>query len=617
MVYLFFLFSLVSPFLFISPKNFHAPFQKGVFLFLLFLTIYNFWKEKKSKPQSKPNHSLTNYDLLSDKQIRILPYLLSISCILFIITNTNHAIQLSKSLADAFLFQDADYIGISDILLSISRGDGFTSGYYSESGIGSYLHHHFAPGMFVLIPFVSLVPERWGLAVGVFFVYQLATILWLFWAYQISKNNLKNRVNKFLVFWVLVTNQLYLYRIGSSFHFEVLVLLFALFFFYIWEQQKKIQNVRSHFTWFYYSILSFAIILYLSLKEDIGIYLLLFFLPIVLRFLYKHNQKNRNEAVEKGWFSSSSEDTILLRSLMLIISILLLWMGFVFCIYPMFGDSKESITWTNVLTQEYHSAFKQVTGFQKSFQIFLELITSGGLGIFQMLPEVIGIGLVYATHIFSSRPWHHEVYTYYSYSLVPFILYTGILWIQSEKKISLSFAFLILTCLFWKNSLDQNFPLDPIIKSPWKQSNVEEVREDLKKANLLILSNPLKIISQNTNTNLDPNSYSNLESGNDQNLKTKKDIFVFSQYNLSFLISDKTKTYPLEQIRNAPSICKNADICYAVMALEFTDEILWPQTRILSYKKELEEQKGSLVWKGKQIEVWQIPTTKENSIHQN
>ncbi|PKA23379.1 DUF2079 domain-containing protein [Leptospira sp. mixed culture ATI2-C-A1] len=614
MVYLFFLFSLVSPFLFISPKNFHAPFQKGVFLFVLFLTIYNFWKEKKSKPQSKPNHSLTNYDLLSDKQIRILPYLLSISCILFIITNTIHAIQLSKSLAGAFLFQDADYIGISDILLSIPRGDGFTSGYYSDSGIGSYLHHHFAPGMFVLTPFVNLVPERWGLAVGVFFVYQLATILWLFWAYQISKNNLKDRVSQFLVFWVLLTNQLYLYRIGSSFHFEVLVLLFALFFFYIWEQQKKI-IVRSHFSWFYYSILSFATILYLSLKEDIGIYLLLFFLPIVLRFLYKHNQKNRNEAVAKGCFSSSSEDTIQLRSLILIISILLLWMGFVFCIYPMFGDSKESITWANVLTQEYHSAFKQVTGFQKSFQIFLELITSGGLGIFQMLPEVIGIGLVYGTHIFSSRPWHHEVYTYYSYSLVPFILYTGILWIQSEKKISLSFAFLILTCLFWKNSLDQNFPLDTNIKSPWKQPNLEEFREDLKKANLLILTDPLKVIPQNTNINLNPKATS--YSGNDQNQKTNIDIFVFSQYNLSFQISDKTKTYPLEQIRNAPSICKNADICFAVMAPEFTDEILWPQTRILSYKKELEEQKGSLVWKGNQIEVWQIPTTKENSIHRN
>ncbi|TGL87684.1 DUF2079 domain-containing protein [Leptospira congkakensis] len=603
MVYLFFLFSLVSPFLFISPKNFHAPFQKGVFLFLFLLTIISFWKEKKTKSEAKPNDKLIYFSLLSDKQIKILPYLLCISCIIFFIGSTYHAFQLTKSLADAFLFQDADYIGISDILLSISRGEGFTSGYYSESGIGSYLHHHFAPGMFVLSPFANWIPERWGLAVGVFFVYQLATFLWLFWAYQISKDNLKEKGSKFLVFWVLLTNQLYLYRIGSSFHFEVLVLLFALFFFYIWEERKKIQNVRSHFFWFYYSILSFVTILYLSLKEDIGIYLLLFFLPTVLGFIYKHNQENRKPGAAKRWVFFSIEDKIHLHSLILIISIVFLWMGFVFFIYPIFGDLKESVSWANVLTQEYHSAFKQVTGFQKSFQIFLELITSGGLGIFQMLPEVIGIGLVYATHIFSSRPWHHEVYTYYSYSLVPFILYTGILWIQSEKKISLSFAFLILTCLFWKNSLDQNFPLDTNIKSPWKNEAIEnEVREDLKNANLLILSNPLKIISPNTN--LDPNTTSNL--GNDKNLKTKKGICVFSQYNLSFQITDQVKTYPLEQIKNAASICEKASHCYMVLAAEFTDEILWPKSRILEYKKELENQNGSLVWKGEQIEVWKL-----------
>ncbi|MCW7469941.1 DUF2079 domain-containing protein [Leptospira kanakyensis] len=605
MVYLFFLFSLVSPFLFISPKNFHAPFQKGVFLFLFFLTIFCFWKEKKTKSETKPNDKLVNFSLLSDKQITILPYLLCISCILFFITSTYHAFHLTKSLAEVFLFQDADYIGISDILLSISRGEGFTSGYYSESGEGSYLQHHFSPGMFILAPFVTWIPERWGLAVGVFFVYQLATILWLFWAYQITKNNLKDQGRKFLVFWVLVTNQLYLYRIGSSFHFEVLVLLFALFFFYIWEKRKKIQKVSSYFFWFYCSILSFATILYLSLKEDIGIYLLLFFLPIALRLLYNRFETKSKTGLTGYKPSSTIQDSFTFRLLFVIISILFLWLGFVFFIYPMFGDSKTSITWTNVLTQEYHSAFKQVTGFQKSFQIFLELITSGGLGIFQMLPEVIGVGLVYATHIFSSRPWHHEVYTYYSYSLIPMILYTGILWIQSEKKISLSFSFLILTCLFWKNSLDQNFPMDSNIKSPWKNEAIEnEVREDFKTANTLILSHSLKIIPQTINTNLHPNTNSNPE--NDKNQKIKNGTFVFSQYNLSFLITDQTKTYPLEQIKNAPSICEKTYFCYVVMAPEFTDEVLWPKSRILEYKKELENQNGSFVWKGRQIEIWKL-----------
>lgn len=614
MVYLFFLFSLVSPFLFISPKNFHAPFQKGVFLFLFFLTILNFWKEKKSKSEAKPNQSITSIGLLSDKQITILPYLLFASCVFFLITSTHHAFHLTKSLADAFLFQDADYIGISDILLSISNGEGFTSGYYSESGEGSYLHHHFAPGMLVLTPFISWIPNKLGLAVGVFFVYQLATILWILWAYQISKHHLKEKGTKFLTFWILLTNQFYMYRIGSSFHFEVLVLVFGLFFFYVWEQREKIQNAPFLSPWIYYNVLALSIILYLSQKEDIGIYLLLFFLPIVFGISYKRwkKKKNENRDVQQpsGSPTDNSQEKATIRSLTLVFSIVFVWFGFVFFIYPMFGDRSESITWTKVLTQEYHSAFKQVTGFKKALDIFLEIAISGGLGIFQMVPEVIGIGLIYATHIFSSRPWHHEVYTYYSYSLVPFLLYSGILWVQSEKKINLSFAFLILTCLFWKNSLDQNYPLNTKIVSPWKNPTIQkEIHSDLKEINLILLSSHKETIlgepkeKQNPKNPKYPNEPLDLKENSNR-------IFVFAQYNLSFYITDKKTTYPLEQIKNSSSICKKANVCYVVIAAEFTDEILWPKSRILEYKKELENQKGVFVWRGKQIEVWKLPQRK-------
>lgn len=611
MVYLFFLFSLVSPFLFISPKNFHAPFQKGVFLFLFFLTILNFWKEKKIKSQAKTNNNLTNIALLSDKQIIILPYLLFASCVFFFITSTYHAFHLTKSLADAFLFQDADYIGISDILLSISHGEGFASSYYSELGEGSYLHHHFSPGMLVLTPFISWFPNKLGLAVGVFFVYQLATILWILWAYQISKHHLKDKGIKFLTFWILLTNQLYLYRIGSSFHFEVLVLVFGLFFFYIWEQREKIQKGSFRSPWIYYNVLALSIILYLSQKEDIGIYLLLFFLPTVFGILYKLWKKKKNENRDaqqpSGSPTDNSQEKATIRSLTLVFSIVFVWFGFVFFIYPMFGDRSESVTWTKVLTQEYHSAFKQVTGFKKTLVIFLEIAISGGLGIFQMIPEVIGIVLIYVTHIFSSRPWHHEVYTYYSYSLVPFLLYSGILWIQSEKKINLSFAFLILTCLFWKNSLDQNYPLNTKIVSPWKNPTIQkEIQSDLKEVNLILLSTFKEPIFGEPKDQLNPKNPTYPNEPLDLKEKANR-IFVFAQYNLSFYITDKATTYPLEQIQNAYSICKKANVCYVVMAPEFTDEILWPKSRILEYKKELENQKGSLVWKGKQIGVWKLP----------
>lgn len=598
MVYLFFLFSLVSPFLFISPKNFHTPLQKGVFLFLFVLTIISYWKGKKSKDNS------LGFDLISERQIATLPYLLCISCIVFLLSSTYHAFHLTQAIADVFLFQDADYIGISDILLSVAKGEGFTSAYYSESGQGSYLPHHFAPGMAVLSPFVSFIPNRWGLAVGIFFIYQLGTILWLLWAYRITKKNPKEWGIKFLVFWVLITNQLYLYRLGSSFHFEVLVLLFGFFFFYTWEQRRNTKNSPSYNPWIDYSIISLSLVLYLIQKEDIGIYLLLFFLPMLIGFFYEYAKSNKQSNSSQKNKQTNKDHKFPPYALVFIVTIL--WLSFVFIVYPIFGDRSTSTPWTKVLRQDYHVAFKQVTGFQKSFQIFLELMVSGGLGIFQMIPEVLGIGLIYATHIFSTRPWHHEVYTYYSYSLIPFVLYTGILWIQSKRKISISSAFLILTCLFWKNSLDQNFPLDTKIKSPWANQTIQmEIQSDLKEMNSILLSDYQKPIPwepekiQNSPQITKPPQTMNL-------LEKTNGIFVFTQYNLSFFVTEKIKTYPLEQIKNAESICKTAKVCYAVLAPEFTDQVLWPRSRILDYKKELEGKKGILVWKGKQIEVWKL-----------
>lgn len=49
-----------------------------------------------------------------------------------------------------------------------------------------------------------------------------------------------------------------------------------------------------------------------------------------------------------------------------------------------------------------------------------------------------------------------------------------------------------------------------------------------------------------------------------------------------------------------------ANLCYVVLAPEFTDEVLWPKSRVLVYRKQLEDQNGNFVWKGKQIEVWKL-----------
>ncbi|XDD47217.1 DUF2079 domain-containing protein [Leptospira sp. WS39.C2] len=577
MVYLFFLFSLVTSFLFVSPKHFHAPFQKGVSLFFLLLFVYSYWKQK-----SKFQSIVSIQKVFSwQNQNKILPYLVYLSGLCFIITSSYHAYLLTQTFVDSFLFHDADYIGISDVLQSIAEGNWFESHYYSDSGNGSYLNHHFAPGMFFLSPFVQWIPNRYGLAVGVFFCYQLTTILWLAWAYQVSIKSKSNVDLKFLLIWVILTNQMYLYRIGSSYHFEILVVFIGFFFFYNWERCKTlIAEGETKFTKHLF-LLGLFLILFLSQKEDIGFYLCLFFLPVFLvsliDFVRNHSLKGILDALKN-------------RDGFLILGILfttVLYLGFVFFVFPFLNGSDSIFGWTHVLRQGYHSSFKQVTSVSKSIQIYLEVLISGGLGMIQLIPELLGISLIYLTHLVSTRPWHHEMYSYYSYSLLPFLLYSGIVWLKSKKEISLPIVYLILACLFWKNSMDQNFPLEAQSKQNWYDPKVQnEVREDLPYANGILQTEAGKVSSNITNQSIEQ--------------------IVFSQYNLSFFITEKVKLYPLEKLQNKKEICDQTTLCYVVMAPELTDTILWPKQRILetfAESKTLEYQK---IWQGKQIEVWKL-----------
>ncbi|WP_322113652.1 DUF2079 domain-containing protein [Leptospira limi] len=514
-------------------------------------------------------------------QTKVLPYLVGVSGFCFLITSSFHAYGLTHFFADSFLLHDADYVGISDVLLSFVKGYGFQSHYYSDTVNGSYLNHHFAPGMGFLSPFVKWIPNRYGLAVGVFLCYQLTTILWLYWAYLVSQKNKQSIDLKFLVIWVVLTNQLYLYRIGSSYHFEILVVLFGCFFFYQWEKYKTLLlEGGTKFTKQLY-LIGLFLLLFLLQKEDIGFYLCLFFLPIFLNSLF---HLFRNHSLKGILDAQENRDSFLIFGILLVT---VLYLGFVFFLFPILNGSHSIFGWSQVLRQEYHSSFKQVTGIPKSIQIYLELLMSTGLGIIQLVPELLGISLIYLTHVFSTRPWHHEVYSYYSYSLLPFLLYGGILWLKSKKQISLPIVFLILACLFWKNSMDQNFPLEAQLEKNLYDPKIQsQVIEDLPHANGILQTEAAKVLSNRTNQ--------------------ATEQIVFSQYNLSFFINDKVTLYPLEQLRNGKEICDQTKICYVVLAPEFTDTILWPKQRILDTFAEAKTLNDQKIWQGKQIEVWAL-----------
>lgn len=524
-------------------------------LFSAFLFLLIYFPERK-----KEKHWFLQF-LQKEPPQNLIKILLFGSITIFLITSSIHAYRITNSFRDHFLFHDADYIGITDILQSLLSFDGYKSSYYSEGGRSSFLDHHFSPGIFLLSPFIYLIPSKMGLAVASFFFYQLATILWLGWAYSEYKQNPKTRFWPFSLFWVAILNQMYLYRIGSSYHFETLIPFFAFFFFYLYE--KNVNRVLDSFSTKEISkpsqnkiflVLVLTLYLTLSVKEDLAIYLILFFVPLII-------------------FSFRKKNPILNLQLKLLL-FLIVWMLITFLVYPLLTDKNLGIHWTGELTKTYHTDLKQINNNLQSFKIFVEVLVSGGTAIITNTGETIGIVLIYLIHFFSNRPWHHEMYSYYSYTLIPMVLYSGVILIKRFEEKRSSFLFLCFMLLFYKNSLDANFPLsvDKIESSvlPEKKEYFLMFSEDLKHI-------PSKIID------------------------TK---LIYSQYNLSIFLPDHIRTKPLGTLHSDCPMTKTN--CYLLIAPDLTDEVLWPKERIIAIRNSFEKLGGQKIFQGKIVELWSL-----------
>lgn len=533
-----------------------APFSKGVVLFSAFLFLLSYFKERKNK---------TNWliDFLNkNSSSKITLTLVCLSSFIFLITSSWHTYQITKSFYHSFFFHDADYIGISDFLISFANGNTFQSYYYSEIG-GSYLNHHFAPGSFILAPIVSLVPNRMGLALGCFFFYQVSTLIWLYFGYNVYRSEIKSGNLKshlpFYLFWIVILNQQYLYRIGSSYHFEILVPFFAFFFFFTYYKliDKEKKSTRNNNIWLILSLL-----IYISIKEDILIYVFLFFLPLIY------------DSLQKREFH-------ILKLQGKILAILLFWGIFVFFIHPYLQGNNIGKHWSGELTKEYGTNYKQVQNNWKSLKILIEVFVSGGSAIFTRSLESIGIGLVYLIHFFSNRPWHHELYSYYSYSLLPMILFTGVLLIKYWKEERWSILFLCIMMVFYKNSLDTNFPL-----------------------------NATKILESNSETKkaLQAEFFKDV---NDLSEILRDVPEIYSQYNLSIFLQDTIRTKPLTLTTKECSTKKKD--CLLLIAPELTDEELWPKERILGIQKEFESFGAIRLYKGRISEIWQLTNVRNTN----
>lgn len=549
MIFLFLTYCISICLLFFLPPSLLKPFKQGLFLFTFLLFIFNF---ALSKVRYFKNLNKIWERILIRNFFSGNTFLIWFGVLIVHAGFLYHSFQLTSVFSSNFQFHDADYVGMQEVIRNISRGNGYLSTFYSLSGEGSYLQHHFSPSLLFFVPFELFVPGRWGYAVGVYFYFCLGSVLWIRLLLK-SQDATKETIPILFLTLIALLSNIYLYRLGTSYHFEVLVYPFSAIFFHSFQTHKI--NFRFFMSFF----------LFVMIKEDIALYLLFFLSPELARVCFSSFKKRKKTNNGHDLFSRIKMNPVFTVGLFCIIYLVM-----VFVLRP-FLTSESTEHWFGALSKDYSSDFKQVTGVEKSARIFLELMVSMGLGFTSQISSFFGVLLIYLTHAFSTRPWHHEVYSYYCYSIIPFLLYASTLWIKEIKQLSPWVFFLLLSLVFFRNSQDSNFPIDisklnPGVQQENMNSEVRSELSEIKKKDLI--------------------------SG---------ESILFSQYNLSFFMPSNTLLYPLNQSHLKNKLCKR-NICYLVIAPKFTEEKLVSSEFIASKREDFLT--GSKIFQGKWIEIW-------------
>ncbi|WP_108976483.1 DUF2079 domain-containing protein [Leptospira ryugenii] len=523
---LFLFFSLSQSILFFLPEESRALFLSCLLLVAIISSIVSF--------RNRLSVSGSNLNFKKDRTVYLCAFLL------YAIAFIYHYTQLTRTFAMNLGFHDADYIGIQETIRSLFRGEFLTSIHYSVSGQSSYLSHHFAPILVLFLPFELLDLGRYGYAIACGFYYLLGILLWILiliqreGSEQIQEQRPEKNVLVQSVLFVCLLNSIYLYRLATSFHFEVIILPLSACLFYSLNRLQQTWN-RLNFVYTF-----IALTLCLLVKEDVGFYLSMFLLPFFASI----------QLEKKPYLSIQFKSPPFLFFLISISYSL-----FVILLVPFCFPIEDRVDWFGSLSKEYPNYLIKEISFTRASRLFFELSISVGLGFVQNVTSLLSVFIVFLTHALSKRPWHQEIYSYYSYTILPLLLSSSILWQRKVKVIPTWIGYLLVVAVFWVQQKDTNYPL-PI--NSLNHQLFHLYGEEPKREEILW------------------EWYSASEF-----LKTKPKSCVFTQYNLGFLLSGDNQLYPLEKYHNRTSLCKDRE-SFIIYAPKLTHNSLFPKERIES-----------------------------------
>ncbi|UOG40559.1 DUF2079 domain-containing protein [Leptospira noguchii] len=357
----------------------------------------------------------------------------------------------TKTALDSFFLGDLDYTAQLRMILPVMDGNFFQTQYYGSDENANFLSHHMTPGILLLAPFPILFGSELGFGIGIFF-FASATIPLLY--YYLRKCSTPKELS--LCATLLWSGSSSFYRLNHSLHFEVLVPFLFLCLLIGIQKQK---------TW----ILLSTLCLFLGIKEDLSIYLSA--LSFVLIFIENKRKKE--------W-----------------IFVFSICVFYYFIIFPFLnklaGNSAEK-NWKEYWGQDpFFSILKYIQNPEYMFQYWKGIRDlslewgfwnlTGGWILFPFL------GL-YSVFRLSIHPWVRDLYSYYIYPLIPFLilfLKTGTNWIQyyihnsntkflhtfpKDQKLLLVLIFTFSVSIY-RNSKETEYP---IVFEP-KPNQVEELK---------------------------------------------------------------------------------------------------------------------------------------------
>lgn len=317
----------------------------------------------------------------SQADLRARPFLAFLACAAVLWTG----ILFSEWTFDGLVHGAYDYTGISSVIASHSRELGLLSSPYYRAANGSefFLAHHFSPvlALFVPIPYFAST-HAWY---GIFLAAAFAGGLWLWYRLIRSVTPASPTVFAGLLFVPA------LYRLGISFHFELLVIPFsALLFLGI----RRSSN----------GLAAAGLLLLLALKEDLAVYCTLFGISLLF------DPGRRRAGL---WIASVSAAVFLLAAQIVLPAL----SGEE---HSRFLSYWQSGTMTELLRTVPHGAERLLANWRLPYEA---LLACAFLPLFRPAIFFCVLLPVFTVHSLSNHPIFHTADSYYMYTYLPWLLF--------------------------------------------------------------------------------------------------------------------------------------------------------------------------------------------------